>query len=177
MALSAYDRNKEFDELTVVKDIGSGVVTVPTRQANARANLGLGSAAGQPTLRGGPPVLYTQGAPIAKTTAVTLLGTELLAGLITGVPGAAVAYTLPLGTAMETALLALFPDLTVNDTFDFSLINTDATGANAITLTAATGFTIVGDATVAGITAGDDSSATFAVRRTAANTYVAYRKT
>lgn len=114
----------------------------------------------------GPPFL-TQSTPAAKTTVVTLTAAELLAGLITGTPTAGdTAYTLPLGTATETAL---GPSIYANGAFDWSLINL-ATGSNTITITANTGHTIVGNALVA-----ISTSSMWRTRRTAANTYVTYR--
>jgi hypothetical protein len=118
-----------------------------------------------------------QVAPAAKTTSTTLTAAELLTGLITGNQGAAGAatYTLPLGTAIEAALLALVPNLEVNDSFDFSVVNISAVGAETITLAANTGVTVVGDVTLAAVAVGDTSSGIFRLRRTAANTYVVYR--
>jgi len=115
-----------------------------------------------------------QAAPIAETTATTLTASELLTQLITGThtAGADVDYTLPLGSAMDTGFAGA-----INDSFEFTLINLSAALADTITLTANTGFTIVGRGLVdsAHVDSEFPSSATFRVRKTAADTFVAYR--
>jgi hypothetical protein len=58
-------------------------------------------------------------------------------------------------------------DLAIGDSFVWAVINT---GANTFTVTASTGHTIVGTATV--VTA---VSAQFRTRKTAADTFVSYR--
>lgn len=172
MSVNALDPTKHFSEFnTALQGGASGTLTVAVRKATVKYNLGLAT-------NDGLTAVYPQAAPAAKTVAVTLTAAELLGGLITAISGAGAtaAYTLPLGTAMETAFIALKPDLAVNDSFDFSIINISTVATDTITLTANTGFTIVGQAIV------DDNNATntvasgmFRVRRTAANVYVAYR--
>ena len=56
--------------------------------------------------------------------------------------------------------------------FDFTVLNVDGSGSGVITLTAATGFTIVGLATIAA-TAG--VAHTYRARKTGATSWVAYR--
>ena len=121
--------------------------------------------------------MFTQAAPAAKTTSTTLTAAELLGGLITGNQGAAgaAAYTLPLATDLETALLALRPDLVNNDAFDFGVINISTVAAETITMTTNTGWTLVGDMVLAANATGDESVGRFRARRTAANTYTLYR--
>ena len=87
------------------------------------------------------------------------------ARLLSATPGGAINYTLPTGTQMDAADAGL---LDVDTSFDFSIINIGAGGI--ITFVAAATFTIVGNAAVAA-----NSSATFRVRKTAANTFVLYR--
>lgn len=108
-------------------------------------------------------ILGTQPTPTAKTGAATLTAAELATGIIT-YTGAAVALTMPLGTDLEAA----FSSMKVNSSFAFYIINTGAT--NAATVTANTGVTLVGTAAVAAAT-----SAKWLVRKTADNTFVAYR--
>ena len=108
-------------------------------------------------------VIGTQTAPTAKTAAATLTAAELATGIIT-YTGAAVALTVPLGTDLDAA----FTSMKVNSSFDFSIINTDA--ADAATVTANTGCTLVGVAAVAAVT-----SCQWRVRKTADATYVFYR--
>jgi len=124
---------------------------------------------------------YRQGAAVAKTVTTTLTVAEIIpptGGLLTANPGgaAAASYTLPLGSAIETALVAVNPDLAVGDTFDFAIVNISTNAAEIVTVVTNTGLTLVGDLTVAPLIAGDQSSGTFAVRRTAAGTYSVYRK-
>lgn len=109
-----------------------------------------------------------QAAPVAKTTSSTLTAANLLAGLITVAQGAGAnsTQTLPTGTLMQSGLPATFD---INSSFDFSIVNTGAASETA-TLGAGTNFTIVGGAVVQ-----PSASATFRVRKTAANTFIAYR--
>ena len=107
--------------------------------------------------------MVTQVAPTAKAAAATLTAAELATGIIT-FNGTAGALTVPLGTDLDAA----FPSMKVDSCFDFSIINTDA--ADAATVTANTGCTLVGVAAVAAV-----SSCTWRVRRTGTATYVFYR--
>lgn len=91
-----------------------------------------------------------------------LTGAMIATGIVTSTTAAAVAATLDTGTVMDTNGL-----FNVNDCFDWSAI---ATGANAFTVTAAAGHTIVGAGAVATGTSGN-----FRTRKTAANTFVTYR--
>jgi len=110
------------------------------------------------------------------TDAVTLTVVGMLSGIITGIQssGSTNALTLPTGTVMDAAM----PNVAINSSFDFTIINASAAAADTYTLTAAaTGFTIVGKAIIDGIHASvfGSGSATFRCRKTAANTFVAYR--
>jgi len=126
---------------------------------------------------GAAPVLYETGitpvvqslyssaiqpTPIALDATGAITTTGMLGGLITSTTAAAVTGTLPTGTVMDLA-----SEFAINDSFDWSVI---ATGANAFTVAAATGHTIVGGAVVATVTSGR-----FRTRKTAANTFVTYR--
>lgn len=126
---------------------------------------------------GPSPVSYNAGVTPAtyergnyQTTPGTLNATGALTtalvttGIVTSTTAAAVAATLDTGTVMDAALT-----MAVDDSFDWSVI---ATGANAFTVTAAAGHTIVGTAVVATATTGR-----FRTRKTAANTFVTYRLT
>ena len=118
-----------------------------------------------------------QAAPTAMIDAAVITPAALIAGLIAGTPttGANQAYTLPTGTEMDAALTSYFIN---NDSFDFTIINLQANATtDTITLTAGTDFTIVGQALIESAHANAEfpSSGTFRVRRTAANTFVAYR--
>jgi hypothetical protein len=145
--------------------------------ATASKALVLDSSKGVSTFRQTGLRVFTQTAPAAKTTSTTLTAAEIIAGLLTGNQGAAggATYTMPLGTDLETALLALVPGLAANDAFEFTVVNISTVAAEVITLAGNTGMTAVGDMTIAAIAAGDESSATFRVVRASANTYSFYR--
>ena len=86
-------------------------------------------------------------------------------GLLKGTPTASRAKTIPTGTLTCAALKGY----AVGDTFEVNVINL-AAATHALTVTAATGATIVGSATVSAAT-----SATFRVQVSAANTVVWHR--
>lgn len=90
-----------------------------------------------------------------------LTAAMMLAGLVTSTTAAAVAGTVPTGTVMEAA-----SEFAVNDSFDWSVINT---GGNAFTVTAAATHTLVGNAVVAA-----GKTGAFRTRKTALNTFVTY---
>ena len=122
------------------------------------------------------PIVVPQGAPAAKTTAVTLTIAELLTGIVTAThtAGATAAYTLPTGTLADAGA-----DLSIDESFDWSLINLSAAAADTVTVTAGTAHTIVGNAIVQSVHASTGliygSSGRFRTRKTAANTFVTYR--
>lgn len=104
----------------------------------------------------------TQAAPGVLNATGTLTAAMILAGIVTSTTAAAVAATLDTGAIMDTSI-----DMQIGDFFDWSAI---ATGANAFTVTASAGHTIVGAAAVATLTSGR-----FRTRKTAAATYITYR--
>jgi len=118
-----------------------------------------------------------QPAPTAKTTVTTLTIAELLTKIITAVPtatGATIAYTLPTGTNIDAGA-----SLEVNDSFDWTLINSALAAADTITVTANADHTIVGGpivqslhSTTGGITG---YSAQFRTRKSSAGVFVTYR--
>lgn len=117
-----------------------------------------------------------QSAAVAKTTGVTLTAAEILGGLLVATPGAAVNYQMPTAANIEAAFkAALGNNIEIGDAFDFTIVNVDATAANAATVTTNTGITLVGDMTIAGVTVGDQSSGTFRVRRASSTAYSVYR--
>lgn len=199
-------RHSHFSEFNSPLFTNTGVLTAAQRKALALANIGVTATAAELAAVAGVTAgtaaaskamitnsgigigggwrdtrttqIFVQPAPAAKTTSTTLTAAELLGGLLTGNQGAAAAatYTLPLGTDLETALIAAFPGLAVNDAFEFTLINISVVAAEDITIATNTGWTLVGKMTIesnAAVT--DDSRGTFRVRRTAANTYTLYR--
>jgi hypothetical protein len=118
-----------------------------------------------------------QPAPTTKTIANTLTIAELLTKIINATPtatGATAAYTLPTGALIDAGVT-----MAVNDSFDWCLINNALAAADTITVTAATGHTIVGNAVVQSLHATTGAtmgySALFRTRKTAADTFVTYR--
>lgn len=117
-----------------------------------------------------------QGAPTAMTTAASITITGILSGIITGThtAGATAAYTLPTGALTDAG-----SQFSVGDSIDWSLINLSAAAADTITVTAATGHTIVGNPIVqsAHVSTGGvyGNSSIWRTRKTAADTFVSYR--
>lgn len=115
-----------------------------------------------------PVVTELKGQRLQETPGVlnatgTLTAAMILSGVVTSTTAAAVTATLDTGTVLDAA-----SEFAIDDSFEWSAINTG--GANAFTVTAATGHTIVGAGAVAAST-----SAIFRTRKTAANTFVTYR--
>lgn len=104
----------------------------------------------------------TQGTPGVLNATGSLTAAMVLSGIVTSTTAAAVAGTVPTGTVLDAA-----SEFAVDDSFDWSVINT---GPNAFTVTAGTDHTLVGVTTVATVT-----SAVWRTRKTAANTFVSYR--
>jgi hypothetical protein len=123
---------------------------------------------------GGAPVTYNVGTgpvifdqrlyttPGTLNATGTLTAAILLTGIVTTTSAAAVTATLDTGALIDAACT-----FAVNDFFDWACINT---GGNTLTVTASTGHTIVGTATVLTVV-----SARFRTVKTAANTFVTYR--
>jgi hypothetical protein len=110
--------------------------------------------------------LSVQGAPGATTaTSVTLSAADLTGGLYTSNNTAAVAITLPTAALTD----ALLTNAKVNSAFELVIINLGS-GSGAVTMTAGTGWTLVGSATVAVTT-----SARFLARKTGDAAYTLYR--
>lgn len=157
--------------------VGAGAIPVPVSLPSPGLSPSSGSIFRIPARIG-----QLQPVPTAKTTAVTLTAAELLTGIITGThtAGATQAYTLPTGTLLEAAV----PYLQIGEGFEWVLINLSAAAADSITVTAGTDHTIVGDAVVisnhsttgGAITSRGASSSTWITKKTAANTFVTYRK-
>ena len=109
--------------------------------------------------------LFVQGAPTALTAAATATAAQLANGLFT-FNGTAGNLTLPTVALVEADISSASK---VNAAFDFIVINADAT-TDDVTLTAGTGWTIVGNAVVA-----EATSAQFRARKTGDGTWTAYR--
>lgn len=170
--VNSFDKNQHFGELNSPLLQASGALLSPAaRKALANANLGSVSivslSTGLSDVRFLEQPLVQQAIPTSQNATGTMTAAQVMNGIITSTSAAAVAATMPLGSDLETALVAAYPQLAVNDAFEFSVINT---GPNTVTMTTNTGWTLVGTMTVATVT-----SARFKVRRTSANVFVMYR--
>lgn len=123
-------------------------------------------------------VVFTkQGAPATPTAAATLTIAQLLTGILSATPdatGATHAYTLPDGTAMDTAAAGL----ATGDSFDWSITNLAAAAADTITITSpGASHTIVGSPIVPSshATTISDSSQRWRSRKTGSATWISYR--
>jgi len=107
-----------------------------------------------------------QGAPADITDGGSMIATaaNVLTGIVTATPTASRNVQLPTGANLDLAT-----EWAIGDSFDFSVITL---AAFALTITVNTGVTIVGSAATAATTG---SSARFRLRKTAADTFVAYR--
>lgn len=103
-----------------------------------------------------------QGDPVAVNATGAVSALAMQGGIVTSTTAAAVAGTVPAGSVMDLAV-----QMSIGDSFDWSVINT---GGNTFTVTAATGHTIVGVAAVVTVTSGN-----FRTRKTAADTFITYR--
>jgi hypothetical protein len=108
--------------------------------------------------------MYMRGVPTAITAAYTLTAADLANGLISATSAGSYALTTLTGAQLD----ALLVNARIGSSFDLSLTHGSAT--NVITLTGGTGVTVVGLATVTGIT-----SATWTFRKTGDATWSAYR--
>ena len=112
---------------------------------------------------------YIQPGPVSFTTDPAPTPAQLVSvGLFLGNPGGAINFTLPTVAALETAYQAMGEKSNV--AFEFSIINTNAT--NAIAVTTNTGWTITG---AGSMTVALSTSARFQARKTGAGTWQLYR--
>jgi hypothetical protein len=137
--------------------------TLAFQDANAVNILG-GTSSNAQTLT---PLYVAQPTPSAIDASATLTVAELLTRIITTNSATAVAFTLPTGTLTDAGILS--GQLLVNQSFDWSIINTGS-AVGVVTVSGGTGNTLVGSGMLAITT-----SATFRTRKTAANTFVTYR--
>ena len=113
--------------------------------------------------------LGVQAAPPTATSTATLTVAQITGGILLGSPGTtASAYTLPAVATLE----ATVSSAKVNSSFDFSVCNVDGSSSGVITMTAGTGWTVVGLATIAA-TAG--TTGQFRARKTGDGTWTLYR--
>jgi len=118
--------------------------------------------------------LVNQGAPHAATTDALLTAAQVLTGIITvdGAGSATTAQQLPTAANMDLAL----PDAAAGDAFDFSVINISTDAAEICTITTNTGWTLVGNVTLAANSATTTNSfGSFRARKTGAAAWTLYR--
>ena len=155
-------------------DGGAGGIVTVTAGAGGATTGGTAGVAGYINLSS-TSVLRTQGAPGAMTASATMTDAQMLGGIITGThtAGSTQTYTSRTGTEIDTAL----PGIATNESFELTIINLSAALADTVTIAGGTDVTVVGLATVdsAHVDSEFPSSGTFRFRRSAANTYVAYR--
>jgi hypothetical protein len=108
-----------------------------------------------------------QGAPanIADGASMIATAANVLTGIITATPTEARNIQLPLGSNLDLAT-----EWAIGDSFDFSVITL---AAFALTITVNTGITSIVGSAATGATSG--SVARFRLRKTAADTFTAYR--
>lgn len=116
-------------------------------------------------------VLNVQAAPTTATGTVTLTAAQMLGGIIEATPTATATYTTLTGTLLEAALPS---GIANDDSFELTIINLGGAGF-IITMAGGTGVTFVGSVLIDDAGVDITSSGTFRFRRTAANTFIAYR--
>jgi hypothetical protein len=148
---------------TVFGPYSTGAIIVVESTGSQEVCYEVGTA---PQVRQGRLNAQIQEAPtnIADGGAMAFTAASLLNGIVTATPTASRNVQLPTGAALD-----LVSEFAINDSIDFSVVTL---AAFALTVTVNTGVTIVGAAATAA-TAG--STARFRLRKTAADTFVAYR--
>ena len=153
---------------TLLATVSNGIYTSSTFAAGATLIIECAAAhtyyeTGTSAFVSSKQAFQNQGAPVALDATGTLTAAAILGGIVTSSTAAAVTATLDTGTVVDAAT-----NLAIGDSFDWSVINTG--GANAITVTASAGHTIVGAGAVLAAISG-----VFRTRKTAAATFVTYR--
>jgi hypothetical protein len=167
--INAFDRNFNLGELNSPEFTGNPVpITPAARKQIARANLGMTD--GQSNI----------GTIPTPTGALAMTAAQTLGGAIIGAPTAAVNYTLPTGAQMDAYFVPPTVDkayaanflTNFGQTSTLTIVDTNVTAGNAITLVANTGFSIQGSAAIPG----GPTSGTFLLVRAAAATWIAIRE-
>lgn len=135
---------------------GATLVVYATGNQPVAYEVGTVPVVKQNRIDGGIKVINALNATGAVTAAM------IYGGILTSTTAAAVAGTIPTGTVLDATA-----EWGIGEAVDWSVI---ATGANAFTVTAAAGHTIVGNAVVATVTTGR-----FSTVKSAANTFITYR--
>lgn len=115
--------------------------------------------------------LFKQAAHVAKSADGTLTAAELMNGIIVvDTTTEVINLTLPLASALETALAAAYGTLANDDAIKFKMINTASSGSFGSQIVTNTGWTIIGSTDIGNWFYGE-----FIARRTASNTFTLYR--
>lgn len=154
---------------------GAATLTGAVTLTGAQTFTGATTMASDAVIRGD--IFRSQGTPPALTgAAITPTAAQMLSGIITvdSEAAGAVTLTLPTGTVMDTGDGSLLAD---GDSFDLAIINIGNADNEDITVTAASGFTIVGSPIIVADFAALEIGAQgmFRCVKGVANTYVAYR--
>jgi hypothetical protein len=114
-------------------------------------------------------VIRTVPAPATATVTATLTVAQFTNGILLGSPStSAAAYTLPTAALLDATLT----NAKVGSSFDLSVVNVDGSSSGVITMTTATGWTLVGLMTVVA-TAG--TAQVFRARKTGEAAWTLYR--
>jgi hypothetical protein len=121
-------------------------------------------------------VLSVQAAPQTATVTATLTVAQITGALIVATPatGTPAAYTLPTVNTALTGVDAILVNAKINSSFDFAVINLGDSGS-VITMTAGTGWTLVGSGAIPIAATGISGSANFRARKTAVGAWTIYR--
>ncbi len=147
-----------------------GNVTAGT--VSASATIVAGASKDIDTLNITGKLFENQGAPETATDTATMTDAQMLSGILVATPTVAAAYTLRTGAQLEAALVAAGYAVRTGMTFDWTIINKGGAGDDITVTAPASGITLEGNAVV---TVAVPSQGTFRFRRTAADTFVAYR--
>ena len=156
----------------VQSDIGTAPNQIPLNQYLGSmayedvngVNIGGGTASNLQNITN---LFVAQPTPSAINASSTLTVAQLLTRIITTASATAVAFTLPTGTLTDAGILN--GQLLVNQSFDWTIINTGS-AVGIVTVSGGTANTLVGSGVLAITT-----SATFRTVKTATNTFVTYR--
>ena len=109
--------------------------------------------------------LFYSAAPTTATVTATLTVPQILGNILVASPGTtAAAYTLPTGALLDATLV----NAHIGSTFDLFVVNLGTT-SGVVTMTAGTGWTLVGTATIA-----IGTSTQYRARKTGAGTWTLY---
>lgn len=114
--------------------------------------------------------LSTQAAPTTATDTATLTFAQITGGMLRASPTTTAAYTLPPAVTSGTTVGMDTLNAHINSSFDLQITN--VTGSGVITMTAGTGWTVTGLATIA---ATANTSSTWRARKSGDTTWILYR--